>query len=165
MLAEIGRRFADRPVAYAGWYLIGKPWMFLSFDIVDGAGDVFVYPVKTSAYHESRLLAASRGLMRVLHAPIVLAALATCVYVWLPRARRRLGEPALFAARCVALVLAYFLVLHVVTLPLPRYATPLRPMIHGAALLGLWLSVQRAAPASGGDEPPQNPTATNRRAA
>lgn len=144
VLGEIAARFRAAPAEYLRWYLIGKPWMFWSWTMAEGPGDVFVYPVKKTPYVELPHFSASHGLMRILHIPLLLLAFVGSVLVWLPQRVHALSGSALFAARLVSLVLWYFTVLHMVGAPFPRYSVPLRPFMFAAALIPVWALWQRA---------------------
>lgn len=136
VLEEIRNRFAAEPVRYLRWYLIGKPVMLLSWDIIVGMGDVFVYPVTKSPYLHLGLFDITHRLMRGFHWPITILALVGCVLSWMPSSRRYLPDNAVISTRIGALVIAYFLLVHMAGTPLPRYGIPLRPLVYGLGVLG-----------------------------
>lgn len=143
VLREILTRFSTAPGEHMRWYLLGKPWMLWSWNMAEGPGDVFVYPVTKTPYTELPHFYASHWLMRILHIPLVLLAFIGSVLVWLPRRVHMLSGSALFTARLVSLVLWYFTALHMVAAPFPRYSIPLRPFLFVAALLPLWILWQQ----------------------
>lgn len=126
------------PARYLSWYLIGKPTMFLSWDYVAGWGDVYVYPIIWSPYFTDPVFMALHQLMRWLHVPLTLLALIGTLLAWMPSARATLPPDQLAFARMMALIVLYFIVLHMVATPLPRYATPLRPLLFAMAMFALW---------------------------
>ena len=140
-VSEILRRFSMEPVAHLNWYLIGKPATFWSWNEVQGAGDAFVFPVEQTPYWDSPLFWATHGLMKFIHWPLVLFGAVGFVLAWVPKTRCRIEDQALFVLQAMALLLGYFTVLHMVGTPLPRYATPIRPVLFGVAMLpfSLWL--------------------------
>jgi 4-amino-4-deoxy-L-arabinose transferase-like glycosyltransferase len=142
VLGEIGRRFKNEPLKYIRWYIIGKPSMFFSWDMIVGMGDVFIYPVSTSPYHQNKgfFNFTHRG-MKSIHGLLTILALVTSVFVWFPLAKTALPEKALIVARFVALVVIYFILVHIVGTPLPRYSVPLRPFMYGLSVLGVCLMV------------------------
>jgi hypothetical protein len=146
LLGEIRRRFSEEPVAHFKWYLIGKPIAFWSWNEVQGAGDVFVFPIEQTPYWDSPLFLATHGLMKFMHWPIVLLGLAGFFLAWWPMTRRRIDGRSLFALRAMALLLGYFTLLHMVGTPLPRYATPVRPILFGVAMfpLSFWFRTKGA---------------------
>jgi hypothetical protein len=134
VLEEIKERFAMDPVEHAAWYFLKKPIYFWSWNIIQGQGDVFIYPVSRAPYTDDPVFVWSHRLMKWLHAPLVLLGLMGCVPVLLPEAARRLTPEALAAARFIALLLLFFTLIHMWGAPFPRYSVPLRPMIYGMAL-------------------------------
>jgi hypothetical protein len=142
VLKEIGRRFKNEPLKYIRWYLIGKTSMFFSWDMIVGMGDVFIYPVATSPYHHPNdVFGLTHRVMKSIHGLLTLLALATVIFVWFPFTKSMLSEKGLIAARFVSLVLIYFILVHIVGTPLPRYSVPLQPLIYGLAVLGVCLMV------------------------
>jgi 4-amino-4-deoxy-L-arabinose transferase-like glycosyltransferase len=135
VLAEIRRRFREEPARHLKWYLLGKPVTLLSWNVLAGMGDIFVYPVSASPYLSSPLYVYSRDLMKALHWPLVVLALVATVAAWLPVTARRLADTPRFAARLLSLLMLYFIALHIVAAPFPRYGIPLRPVIYGLAML------------------------------
>lgn len=130
VLAEIGRRFRERPLEHLRWYLFGKPATLWSWSIIAGQGDVFVYPVISSPYLEAGSAAGmSRQLVKWVHLPLVLLAAAGSFYWLIATMRspmRRDIEPGLVL---MALLLAYITAMHMVGAPYPRYGIPFRPEI------------------------------------
>ena len=139
VLAEIRRRFTEEPGRHLRWYLLGKPVMLWSWDIVQGMGNAFIYPVKASPYFLEGFMGRSHWLMRFLHWPLVVLAAFAAVVVWLPASLHHLEHRARFVAQGISLLCVYFTALHMVGAPFPRYAVPLRPMLYAMAGLGLVL--------------------------
>lgn len=137
VLREIRRRFSEEPARHLEWYLVKKPITLLSWNIIAGAGGIFIYPVNSSPYITNAAYANTYIGMKALHWPLVVLALLATVMVWTPIAK---GLPAntLFATRLLSLLMLYFLSLHVLVAPYPRYGIPLRPAIYGLALFQCW---------------------------
>jgi len=129
-----------QPAKYLAWYLWGKPKMLFSWDIISGMGDVFIYSVSTSPYHTSESFWHSHQIMRLLHWPLMLSGLLCAILVWLPARFLYLPSYTLATARITSALLAYFIAIHVVTTPLPRYSIPLRPLLFLMAVLGVYIS-------------------------
>lgn len=142
VLNEIIRRFKTEPLRYTEWYLWGKPRMFLSWDMVAGQGDVFVYPVITSPFHISALFQTVHRWMKWLHSPLMCLSLLASLFVWLPWARRLLSPSELLISRFCSLLIWYFVGLHTVVTPLPRYSVPLRPFLYGMACFSIQLAMR-----------------------
>ena len=139
VLREVCHRFRSAPEAHVVWYLIKKPIAFWSWDIVQGQGDVFVYPVSKSPYWDQPLFRVSHRLMRIVHEPLVLLGLFGCVMAWFPASTRRIGPVGAATVRFTSLLLAYYTALHMIGFPEPRYAVPLRPFLYGMSLFAVGL--------------------------
>ncbi|MCI5218991.1 MAG: hypothetical protein D3914_07330 [Candidatus Electrothrix sp. LOE2] len=137
LFKELQRRFTTEPERYLRWYIIGKPLVFLSWDIVAGAGDVYVYPVTRSPFFDNKLFQGVHVVMHFLHWPLMALAVLGVLIVWFPSAHRLLPSTSLAVARFLSLIVLYFIFLHMVVTPLPRYATPIRPILFGLAMLTL----------------------------
>ena len=116
------------------WYLLGKPVSLLDWNILAGMGDIFIYPVTASPYFSQPVYILSHKYMKLLHWPLVILALAASVVVWLPHFGKKLSGTTLFTARMLSLLILYFIALHIVAAPFPRYGIPLRPVIYGLAM-------------------------------
>ena len=114
-----------------------------------------MYPISDSPYFGNPAYYVTRTAMYWLHWPLTILALIASVAVWLPAVSRRLPADALFAARLLSLVMIYFIALHVVVAPYPRYGTPLRPITFGLALFAAATLWARARPASTESADPQ----------
>ena len=136
-LAAIVQRAQDDPCRYLQWFLFGKAKYFLSWDNIDGVGDVFVYPVGRSPFMDDIRFAMVRASMHWLHWPLVLAGLLGVLLVWLKPAWTGLSDSGVLAARVVAGVFLYALAFHVVGAPLPRYGIPFRPLLFPLAMVAL----------------------------
>ncbi len=135
VLAEIRRRFSEEPARHLYWYLIGKPLTLLSWGIAAGMGDVFVYPVAASPYFTDPIYIWTHRLMFLLHWPLVVLALIGAFGFGFSRRARSAGTGGLLWP-LLTLTVFYFLVLHMVGAPFPRYGIPLRPVLY---LLAVWV--------------------------
>jgi 4-amino-4-deoxy-L-arabinose transferase-like glycosyltransferase len=139
---EIGRRFRTDTAEELRWYLIGKPVLLWSWDIAEGGGDVYLYPVLRTPYDSSPLFRGTHDLMEALHWPLVILALCGCLLVWLPRAGGWLGTEALFLTRLASLLLCYNTAVLMVLAPFTRYSIPFLPIQYGMALTALYLAAR-----------------------
>lgn len=128
------------PATYIHWYLIGKPLTFFDKRLVNGDGGLFIYPVNTSPYHTNDLFFATYQIMQFLHWGFIAAALGTALLVWLPAFEFHMSERTANLGRFISIIFLYFLLVHMVANPLPRYSIPLRPEIYIMTAMGLtWL--------------------------
>lgn len=134
LLAELKRRFLSQPWDYLSWYLIGKPVSLLSWTNIDGIGDIFIYPVQRSPYLTQPAFIGTRLLTLVLHVPLTVSAIVGCVLTLLRPALLGLTERTRVPALLVVVTICYFLVLHTIGAPYPRYGIPLRPLVYGFGL-------------------------------
>jgi len=136
ILEEITRRFTEEPARHLKWYLLDKPVTLFGWDNLAGVGDIFLYPTSASPYLSQPVYKLSHTVMKLLHWPLVILALTAAVLVWLPAFGKPLSATVLFTTRLLSLLVLYFIALHIVAAPFPRYSIPLRPVVYG---LALWL--------------------------
>lgn len=141
-LREIGRRFREDTGEELRWYLVGKPQMLWSWDVIEGGGDSFIYAVLRTPYRWNPVFRATHAVSYLLHWPSVILAFLTSIYAWLPRAKRRLQDAPLVMARLAALLLFYNTALLMVLSPFVRYSIPFLPLVFGMAALGAALGMQ-----------------------
>lgn len=147
VLGEIARRFAEQPAQHATWFLIGKPLMFWNWsNDAQGAGDVFIYPVIRTPFATSLPLFASHEAMRWLHWPLVALGMVGSAACWLPGIVRLLGERAAWGFRVSGAVLVYFVAVHVLGAPFPRYSIPILPVLYLQAVGTLVLAYRLIRP-------------------
>jgi 4-amino-4-deoxy-L-arabinose transferase-like glycosyltransferase len=137
VLTEIIRRFREFPLDYLQWYLFGKPVMLFSWNIYEGMGDVFIYPVLRTPYAGLGLFKATHWIMQTLHYVLVGLAGIACMAAWLPGVGRDLSADERFFARCTAALFIYFVLVHCLGAPFARYSIPMQPVIYGLAMFGL----------------------------
>jgi len=138
IVAEILRRLQEHPLDYLLWYTLGKPAFLFAWDIFEGAGDVYIYPVLATPYAAAPLFRISHAVMQYLHNVLVILAICGTIAAWLPRSWASMTDAQRFMARSLATLMLYFVFLHTVLNPLARYSIPMRPVIYGMAMFGLW---------------------------
>lgn len=128
VLPHLVGKISKNPGEYFSWYLFGKPFMFFSWNIVAGMGDIYVYPIRYSPYFNVDAFRITHMVMKSAHPVIVVTSLLMLLLVLSPATRRHIPEQTRIPLTFCALLLLYFTLLHVVANPLPRYAIPLRPI-------------------------------------
>ncbi|MBV1916003.1 MAG: glycosyltransferase family 39 protein [Pseudomonadales bacterium] len=139
---EIIRRFRTEPLRHLKWYLIDKPVTFLSWNIVAGLGDVFIYPIVQSPYLDNPVFKSLHRLMYWLHWPLIILSIAACLAAWIPQKILNIDLDKLIPIRILSLLVLYFLAVHVVGAPFPRYSIPLRPINYILASWSLALLIR-----------------------
>lgn len=143
VLNEIAHRFYKEPWQHLQWYLLGKPISLLSWSDAAGWGDIFVYAPISSPYFSSILFQWTRALMLHTHAYLMLlGSLSVLLLLFKPRVMG-LARAPMVASTVVALLIVYFILLHIVGAPFPRYGIPLRPVMYGLAVMGIFSLARR----------------------
>ncbi len=138
-MAELKRRVGEDPATYANWYLFGKTRTVLSWAYIAGADAVCVYPVGNSPYFRLPSFYLSSYYMEKLHGILMALALVGTLLVWLPSRMQPWSGSPLFFLRALSLFVVYFVVMHSIGAPYPRYSVPMRPVFYGLALYPLFL--------------------------
>ena len=134
ILKEIKRRFEDEPARHLQWYLLGKPATLFNWNMIAGIWDIYIYSVTASPYLSQPVYMLSHKFMKQLHWPLVILALFAAILAWIPGFGRKLSRSTLFTTRLLSLLILYFIALHIIAAPFPRYSIPLRPTIYGLAI-------------------------------
>lgn len=128
-------RFKERPVRYLSWYLLEKPYYIWSWNILQGQGDIYIYPVLTSLYIESEITNWTRVAMKYIHPVILLLAFAGGL-LFVYRYRQLKGDEDLHVTPLLLfLVCLYYTMFYTIFASWPRYSIPLRPELY---LIALW---------------------------
>ena len=142
VLKEISNRFVQAPLRHGKWYLFDKPRTFWSWNIIQGFGDAFVYPVSSSPYFHNKFFRIAHGLMHSLHYPLAALALFGCFLAWFPLTKIDLTRKSLLISRFCSLLLIYYTLIHMIGAPFPRYSIPLCPYLYGMALFTPYILIR-----------------------
>jgi len=140
VLNEISTRFLRNPSKYLLWYLVKKPIIFWSWNLIQGR-DVFVYPVSASPYFYNKFFQWTHFLMYTFHGGIVFFCLFGSVMSWFPFLQNYLPHSSILIARFASLLIIYFILIHIIGAPFPRYSIPLRPYLYGLAAFFLHILI------------------------
>lgn len=121
VFAAMRARFAADPLGMVAWYALRKPWALWDWSFVIGQGDLQVYALQRSPYHEEPAYRLMASLARAMNPMIFALALAALPLAWLRR-RDPGGAHLLAAAALVVLVT----LTHVIGDAEPRYSVALR---------------------------------------
>lgn len=128
-------RFRERPVRHLTWYLLEKPYYVWSWNILQGGGDVHLYPVEESFYHRVRAANVTRELMKHLHPIVLLLALFAFPLFWVRYRRKSEGLSMTDSPVLPLVTLMVYTLIHMIFFSLPRYSIPFRPELY---LCSLW---------------------------
>lgn len=126
-------RFIEEPWRYFSWYLWGKASMVMSWNIVAGFGDVFIYPITETPYQNEGVFRWTHNVMHYLHAPLTCLAILGAIVAWFP-AKVATLEKSQWQIRLISLIFIYFIMIHMIAAPFPRYSIPIRPVVYGLAM-------------------------------
>jgi hypothetical protein len=152
-LEYIARRAREEPARYLQWYGIGKTRMFLSWPILVGQRDgPFLYPVTSTMYQTNSFFRLSLVASNVLHN--VLCVLTVGGLLLLPFVARSKKRSRLDPAVAVSgLFVVYFVLIHVILSPLPRYAMPIHGFLYLCGSVVLYELGRLGTRKLGGNEP------------
>lgn len=135
LFKKLFNRIQQNPLEYLKWYFIDKPTMFFSWNIVAGMGDIFIYPIHHSPYQSLGLYQYTHRIMLALHTPLMILGSIITILLWLPITNNFLPRKTLLVGRTLSLIIFYFIIVHSIATPLPRYSIPLRPIMYSFALI------------------------------
>jgi 4-amino-4-deoxy-L-arabinose transferase-like glycosyltransferase len=144
VLGYIFHKFTEQPLTYLHWYLIGKIQFFLDWDIVDGAYDVFTYPVLQSPYYSDMVFITTHAIMRGMHWPLAIAGVIGALLAWTPFVIPVFSGWRLGAVRVMSCMMLYVLLVHIAGAPYPRYSIPFRPLQYLLAMFAIVLACRAA---------------------
>jgi hypothetical protein len=127
-------RVKKDPVRYLRWYLTGKPYYLWSWDIIQGAGDIYIVPVEKSLFQVSAAAGGIREIMKFLHPVTLFLALSSIPAIFLGKRSCGNGAPACSLPVLPLTICIYFTLIYMVFAPWPRYGVPLRPELYLCAM-------------------------------
>ncbi len=134
VIKEIARRFHEEPLRHIAWFVFKKPVALWSWDMVQGQGDAFVYPVSESPYMNNHFFQWTSRLMYAVHFPIVLLCLFGTILIWCPSFAQKFDTQSAMCVKFISILLIYYTSIHLIGVPLPRYSVPFRPFLYGMAM-------------------------------
>lgn len=159
-LGEIWPRIAADPLGMARWYLIEKTGYLLQWGNVDGAGDVFVYPVLSTPFASNPLFQILHRLYASTHDGIVLLATIGAVMVWFAPVARWGGFKQMQVLRMASLLLIFLCVAHLPFFTAVRYALPVFPALYLLCLVPLVVLARLLRVSMTGQMPSRAPAAS-----
>ena len=132
ILMEIAQRFKEKPIENLSWYLFGKPNMFWRWTMIHSGGEFNVYPYNWTWYDKNRIMNMSKELMWFLH-PILVFCMHVGIIIFIIRRKQYYKSQKIIMSTLIMLMF-YFLFIHTITVPVPRYSLPLRPLLYFLAV-------------------------------
>ena len=129
-LDEILQKVASDPAGYFVWYWLQKPVYLFQWSNIDGAGDVFVYPVLATPFETNALFVGMHELFRYGHPLMLALAFAGAVAAWLPAATVSTHLRQRRVVRMASVLLTFAYVIHLPFVVSARYAVPFLPAIY-----------------------------------
>ncbi len=125
-LQLIWQRVIEQPLQYIYWYLAGKQLYLWQWDILAGAGDVFIYPVISSPIKYQADLQFWNNLHHILNAPIMLIGV---LYSYFIVAKNMIKKIPIDIKFIIASLIVYASLFHVIVAPFPRYGIPFKVLV------------------------------------
>jgi 4-amino-4-deoxy-L-arabinose transferase-like glycosyltransferase len=120
----IFERFKESPFTYLSWYIFGKQTFLWQWSMLEGAGEMFIYPVIQSPYNYLVEVWASYKVHRFIHPIWVIIGLLGSLsipYLWKNKILK--VHPILLF---MSLLIIYAIIIHAITAPYPRYSIPFK---------------------------------------
>ena len=124
----IMQRMAQRPLRYATWYLLQKPYALWDWDIQIGQGDIYVYPTMNSPFKTQHTWIALEVICQSLNPILMFLALASLLALrsrkaWLASRPQSYKRTALVMVVCLV---AFVTLVYGMLQAEPRYSIPFR---------------------------------------
>lgn len=129
-------RFRERPVTYLYWYAIGKPYYLWSWNILQGKGDVYVYPVAKSLFSTNAAADAIRLLMKMLHPLLMALCMLGLVMIVI---KTLTGPRSSDRFLWLLMIVLYITAIYTIFAAWPRYSIPFRPIFYLTSLVAIQL--------------------------
>jgi 4-amino-4-deoxy-L-arabinose transferase-like glycosyltransferase len=142
VISAVVNEFKEAPIEQLRWYILGKPLMLWSWNIIAGQGDVFVYPVVSTPYSYLPHFQATHAVMHATHWIFVVLMIGGIIIAWLPPVKSGFSNEAVFIARAISVLLLYHAAVMMIGFPEPRYAIPMRPFLYIMAMLPIAVAIR-----------------------
>ena len=140
-IRAVFRRMGERPLAYARWYFVEKPWLLWRWPLGIGARDIYFLETRNSPFERQGVFRVIEGGLHLANPALFLLAMPFSVFVFL--LARRYATAARGPLLLAAASLVYVAAIHTVLQADPRYAVAYRPLqVAMAVSCLLWLLAQ-----------------------
>ena len=142
LVQSILSRVIESPAPYIFWYTIGKPASLWGFDMVQGQGGAFIYPVKSSLYHNSKIWFWLYKTIKLIHQPMLIFAMLVA-FIVLIKASIHKHKNVPQEMLIIASIVVYATLSHIPLASLPRFSIPFQPFAIMLAIATLYFIVNR----------------------
>ncbi len=111
----------DDPIKYLHWFVIGKPVALWQWNTIQGAGDIYIYPVRKSAFKSNGAFIALVSFYKAAYPVMLIGMLLGLMLSLVNR-----GDMLVLL---ISSIVIYFVLIHIIFFSLPRYSIPLRPLM------------------------------------
>jgi hypothetical protein len=122
---SVATRISEEPTHYFFWFL-RKPAVLWRWDIGQGAGDIYIYPMASSPFESNTFYRAAASICFGLNMPLMLAAFGSTLVLIVATFRRSAPRQNRAYQLC-GVIFLYGVVVYTVLNPDARYANPFRP--------------------------------------
>ena len=145
VLQAIFHRFINEPAEHLAWYL-SKPAYLFQWNHIQGI-QIFTYPPLTSTYFaENSIFDITRKLMEHIHYVLVILSMIGALIVFTPFGYSVFPMQQRRPVQLIAALYLYFVFIHMITAPFPRYSIPVRPITYLLAISCLFIFLKKIFP-------------------
>jgi hypothetical protein len=125
-------RVKERPFKFFIWYFFQKPYYLWSWHILQGQGDIFVYPVKESLFSISKFAAITKNIFWIFHPLFLCINFVGTIFIFFHIKKLKITDIKAEGLILISLfiIFIYYTFLYVIFAPWPRYSVPLRPFFY-----------------------------------
>lgn len=134
-------RFKAEPARYLMWYLFGKPTAFWNWNIFQGQGDIYIYPVRWSLYTINPVANLTHDIMKGSHLFVLLFALLGGFFHLHKVLKEKIISNQTLYPLLIFVLLGYYTVIFIIFAPWPRYSIPLRPELYIGAMWTIYFLI------------------------
>ncbi len=136
-------RYKEKPLRYIRWYVLEKPYYLWSWNILQGQGDIYIYPVTTSLYLSNYYANLSRQIIKNLHHVFLILALVGIILMFIVGQKGNNKKDAINIYILPFIICIYYTAIYTISAPWPRYSVPLRPELYLCSIWCVQILVER----------------------
>lgn len=125
-LAVIFDRFVESPAEYLYWYLVGKQFSLWQWGVVQGQGDIFIYPATYSPFLNIGWFYWPYRINFLIHNIWMILGLFASLVIALSNYKEKLFHAY---ESIVIASLVYVMLIHILIAPFPRYGSPFKVLV------------------------------------